>query len=84
VWEAITSRELSKKFFFGRSIDVESKIGARFVLHMEDGTVDTRGKVLACDPPRWLSVSWHVEWLEELRHLPAAIVTFESSRSATR
>ncbi|MBI2487128.1 MAG: SRPBCC domain-containing protein [Deltaproteobacteria bacterium] len=34
--------------------------------------------MLECDPPRRLSVTWHLEWLEEYRHnLPEAIVTFE-------
>ena len=77
VWDALTSREISKQFFFGRSIELECREGAPFVLRMEDGRVDTQGKVLACDPPRKLSVSWHVEWLEEFRHLPESIVTFD-------
>ncbi len=27
--------------------------------------------------PRRLAVTWHVEWMEEFRQLPAAIVTFQ-------
>jgi uncharacterized protein YndB with AHSA1/START domain len=77
VWEALTSAKFTKQFFFGRSIEVDLKVGGAFVLRMEDGRVDTQGKVLACDPPRLLTVTWKVEFLEEFRHLPAAIVTFK-------
>ncbi len=53
------------------------KVGSPFKLVMEDGRIDSQGKVLACDPPRRISMTWHVEWMEEFRHLPEAIVTFQ-------
>ncbi len=33
--------------------------------------------MLECDPPRRLVLSWRVEWLEEFRKLPEAVVTFD-------
>lgn len=33
--------------------------------------------MLECDPPRRLSLTWHVEWHEDYRRLPEAIVTFQ-------
>ena len=33
--------------------------------------------MLQCEPERLLSVSWHVEWMEEMRHLPPCIVTYQ-------
>jgi len=77
LWAAITSPELSREYFFGRSMESDWKIGSTFILRMEDGRVDSQGKVLECDPPRRLSVTWHVEWLEEYRHLPENLVTFQ-------
>ena len=53
------------------------KAGSPFKLLMEDGRIDSQGKVLESDPPRRLAVTWHVEWMEEFRHLPEAIVTFQ-------
>ncbi len=44
---------------------------------MEDGRVDSGGKVLECEPPRRLVLSWRCEWLEEYRQLPEAVVTFD-------
>jgi uncharacterized protein YndB with AHSA1/START domain len=76
VWQALTSPEISRKFFFGRSVEVDCRLDGKFVLRMEDGKVDSQGRVVECDPPRKLSVTWRVEWLEEYRDLPEALVTF--------
>ena len=77
LWEALTSGDCTKQYFFGRRMESDWKVGSPFRLVMEDGRIDSQGKVLECDPPRRLAVTWHVEWIEELRHLPAAIVTFQ-------
>jgi uncharacterized protein YndB with AHSA1/START domain len=76
VWEALTSPEFTRQYFFGRAVELEQRAGGVFRLTMDDGRVDSQGKVLECDPPRFLSVTWHVEWVEEFRRLPEAIVTF--------
>lgn len=77
VWDALTSASFTRQFFFGRAIEVEPKAGGAFALRMEDGRVDTEGKVLEWNPPRRFSVTWRVVWLEEFRHLPECIVTFD-------
>jgi uncharacterized protein YndB with AHSA1/START domain len=77
VWQALTSPEISRKYFFGRSVEIDCRVGGQFVLRIEDGkVVDSQGKVVECDPPRKLSFTWKVEWLEEYRDLPEALVTF--------
>jgi uncharacterized protein YndB with AHSA1/START domain len=77
VWQALTSSAMTKQYFFGRAIEVEPRVGGEFVLRMDDGRVDTRGKVVAWDPPRKLAVTWHVEWVEEMRKLPECLVTYD-------
>src|SRR4051812_45430161 len=77
VWEALTSPEFTRQYFFGRRMQSDWKVGSPFQLLMEDGTVDCQGKVLESDPPRRLSVTWHVEWIEEMRRLPECIVSFD-------
>ncbi len=77
IWAALTTPEATRQYFFGRHVESSWRIGAPFKLWMPDGRMDTKGKVLECDPPRLLSVTWHVEWIEELRKLPEAIVTFQ-------
>lgn len=76
VWEALTSGEYTQRYFFGRRIESDWQVGSAWALRMEDGRVDVAGKVLEADPPRRLSVSWRVEWIEEMRHLPESIVTY--------
>jgi uncharacterized protein YndB with AHSA1/START domain len=77
LWESLTSGDLTRQYFFGRRLESDWKVGSPFRLVMADGRIDSQGKVLESEPPRRLAVTWHVEWLEELRHLPPAIVAFQ-------
>ncbi len=47
------------------------------MLRLPDGRVNVQGKVVEYDPPRKLSVTWHVEWPEDFRKLPECLVTYE-------
>lgn len=77
VWAALTQPEFTRQYFFGRSIELEPKVGGEFILRMQDGRIDTKGKVVEYDPPRRLSVTWRVEWVEEMRKLPECLVTYQ-------
>jgi uncharacterized protein YndB with AHSA1/START domain len=77
VWQALTSADFTRQYFFGRSIEVEQKVGGSFILRMPDGTVDTEGRVMECDPPRRLAVTWRVMWIEAMRKLPECLVTYQ-------
>jgi len=77
VWAALTSPELTRQYFFGRRVESNWKVGSPVTYWMEDGRIDVRGKVLECDPPRRLSITWHVEWIEEFRRLPEVCVSFQ-------
>ncbi len=76
-WEALTSGDFTKQYFFGRRMESDWNVGSLWKLVMEGGRIDCQGKVLETDPPRRLTLTWHVEWIEELRHLPAVVVTFQ-------
>src|SRR5262245_62069781 len=76
VWAALTSSEFTTKYFFGRSVEIEGKVGGRFAMRMPDGRFDIKGRVVAWDPPRRLSVTWAVDF-EEFRELPESLVTYE-------
>ena len=76
VWQALIRPEYTKLYFFGRAVESDWRIGSPFVLRMEDGRIDSKGRVVRCDPQRVLEVTWHVEWLEEFRHLPEVNVRF--------
>jgi uncharacterized protein YndB with AHSA1/START domain len=86
VWQALTSSEFTRKYFWERDIELEPKLGGAFALKLADGKVNVRGKVIAWDPPCKLSVTWQVEWPEEFRKLPECVVTYEIAKAgeATR
>lgn len=77
IWQALTSSEFTRKYFWDRSVDIEPKIGGAFVLRLPDGRINVQGKVVTWDPPRKLSVTWQVAWPEDFRKLPECLVTYE-------
>jgi uncharacterized protein YndB with AHSA1/START domain len=81
VWQALTSSEFTRKYFWDRDIEIEPRLGGAFALKLPDGKVNVRGKVIAWDPPRKLSVTWKVEWPEECRKLPECVVTYEIAKA---
>ena len=58
VWEALTRAEFTRQYFFGHSIEVEAKVGGRFILRAPDGSVHMSGRVIEYDPPRRLATTW--------------------------
>ena len=77
VWEALTTGDLTKQFFFGRRVEIETRADGAFRLWQPDGTLDVEGRVVECDPPRRLAVTWRVMWVEEMRKLPECLVTYQ-------
>ncbi len=77
VWEALTSAEFSRKYFFGNSVEVEPRLGGAFVVRTPDGALHISGEVLAYEPPRKLSVTFNVNWPELIEKLGPTLVTYE-------
>jgi uncharacterized protein YndB with AHSA1/START domain len=77
VWQALTSAEFSRQYFFGHAIAIEPRTGGAFKLVRPDGSADTSGEVLVWDPPKQLSVTWKTDWIA----LPACIVTYEIAQA---
>src|SRR5271156_955839 len=57
VWQALTSAEFSRKYFFGNAVEVELKIGGAFVVRTPDGAPHISGEVIECVSPRRLTVT---------------------------
>jgi uncharacterized protein YndB with AHSA1/START domain len=77
LWSALTSSEFTTQYFAGNSIESDWKTGSPWLLRMPDGRINLKGEVRLSDPPRKLVLSMKVEWIEALRDLPEAIVTYE-------
>jgi uncharacterized protein YndB with AHSA1/START domain len=58
LWQALTSSESSKRYWFNTEVKSDWKVGSPFALVMNGTTTDV-GEVLEFDPPRRLSYTFH-------------------------
>src|ERR1700726_4328090 len=77
VWEALTSAEFSRKYFFGNAVEVDLRIGGTYVVRTPDGALHISGEVIECDPPRKLTVTFNVNWPALVEKLGPTLVTYE-------
>ncbi len=77
VWQALTSAELSGKYFSGNAVEVELKVGGAYVVRTPDGSVHINGEVIECDPPRKLTVTFNVNWPALIEKLGPTLVSYE-------
>jgi uncharacterized protein YndB with AHSA1/START domain len=66
LWEALTSSEFSKRYWFGTELKTDWKVGSPFALVMNGTTTDT-GEILEADRPRRLSYSFQHVLNDEMR-----------------
>ena len=77
VWQALTTAEFSKQYFFGNAVEVDLRVGGAYIVRTPDGAVHISGEVIACDPPHRLSVTFNVNWPELIEKLGPTLVTYE-------
>ena len=76
VWEALTSAEFSRKYFFGNSVEVDLRVGGAYVVRTPDGSLHISGEVAECVPHRKLSFTFNVNWPELIEKLGPTLVTY--------
>jgi uncharacterized protein YndB with AHSA1/START domain len=77
VWQALTSAEFSRKYFFGLAVEAELKVGGAFIIRTPDGSVHIDGEVIECIAPRKLTITWNVNWPALVEKLGQTLVTYE-------
>jgi uncharacterized protein YndB with AHSA1/START domain len=75
LWEALTSSEFSKRYWFGTELKTDWKVGSPFALVMNGTTTDT-GEILEADRPRRLSYSFQHALDDEMRNERPTKVVF--------
>jgi uncharacterized protein YndB with AHSA1/START domain len=75
LWNALTSSEFTRQYWFGAEVHSDWKVGSPFELAL-DGEVTDSGEILEADPPRRLSYSFKHHKYEELRGEPITRVVF--------
>jgi len=66
LWQALTDGEVTKKYFFGETIQSDWKPRLGMALDRPNGARDVEGTVLEADPPRRLVITWHILYDPEL------------------
>ena len=77
VWEALTSAEFSRKYFFGNAVEVDLRVGGAFIVRTPDGALHISGEVIECDPPNKLTFTFNVNWPALIEKLGPTLVTYK-------
>ena len=77
VWQALTSAEFSRQYFFGNAVEVDLRVGGAYIMRTPDGSLHINGEVIECDPPRKLTVTFNVNWPALIEKLGPTLVTYE-------
>jgi uncharacterized protein YndB with AHSA1/START domain len=77
VWQALTSAEFSRKYFFGNAVEIDLKIGGAYIVRRPDGALHISGEVIECDPPKRLTITFNVNWPALIETLGPTLVTYE-------
>jgi uncharacterized protein YndB with AHSA1/START domain len=75
LWEALTSSEFSRRYWFGTELRSSFKVGSPFALVM-GGKVTDSGEILEADRPRRLSYTFKHELDDEMRKEGTTKVVF--------
>jgi uncharacterized protein YndB with AHSA1/START domain len=75
LWQALTSSEFSRRYWFNTELQSDFKVGSPFALVMNGTTTDV-GEILEADPPRRLSYTFHHVLNESARKEPPTKVVF--------
>jgi uncharacterized protein YndB with AHSA1/START domain len=60
VWHALTDAQMTARYLSGFHVASDLKVGGASLFKRGEQVLN-RGVILACDPPRTLSVTWHPE-----------------------
>jgi uncharacterized protein YndB with AHSA1/START domain len=77
IWEALTTAEFSRQYFFGNAVEIDLKVGGAFIARAPDGSLHIGGEVLECEPPRKLTVTFNVNWPGLIEKLGPTLVSYE-------
>jgi uncharacterized protein YndB with AHSA1/START domain len=81
VWQALTTAEFSRKYFFGFAVEAELRVGGAFTVRAPDGSVHISGEVVECVAPHKLTITWNVNWPALVEKLGVTLVSYEIERA---
>jgi len=86
VWEALTTPEFARQYWYDMHIDSDWKTGSPWKMLFPDGRVADHGIVLEADPPRRLVLRWRNVWKPEFAEDGETLctITLEPADSAVK
>ena len=67
LWEALTTPEFMRQYWFGVWADTDWKPGSSWKLMLPDGRVADTGEILEVEPAKRLVIKWRNEFRAELK-----------------
>lgn len=83
LWEALTSGEITQKYFFGRKIQSDWLEGSPVTYFRPDGELDIHGQILKIEPQTLLSFTWQVPGDDTKREHPTKVTFTLTPMDAT-
>ena len=77
IWQALTSAEFSRQYFFGNAVEIDLRIGGAFIVRTPDGALHISGEVMECEAEKKLTVTFNVNWPGLIERLGQTLVTYE-------
>jgi len=77
IWDALTTREIQRQYWFGIHQESEWKPGASWTMYMADARVADAGEILEAERPRKIVIKWRNEFLPELKDAGFTRCTYE-------
>ena len=67
LWNALTTPEFTKQYWFGMHCESEWKAGSSWRLMFQDGRVADSGEIVEAERPKRLVIKWRNEFRPELK-----------------
>ena len=77
IWEALTTPETQRRFWYGIHQESEWTPGASWTMYMGDGRIADAGEILEAERPRKLVIKWRNEFRPELKAEGFSRCTYE-------
>ncbi|HEX9159335.1 MAG TPA: SRPBCC family protein [Rhizomicrobium sp.] len=77
IWEALTTPEFLRKYWFGVQQESDWKPGSSWTMRMPDIGITDSGEILEAEPPRKMVIKWRNEFMPELKAAGFSRCTYE-------
>ena len=77
LWEALTTPEFMRQYWFGSIAESQWTAGSSWKLLFQDGSLADSGEIVEAEPGRRLVIRWLNEWKPEFKAEGAARCTME-------